>query len=502
MKETTKVKHKKKASKQNLPLKKHLCNAQNYAEQDNYSEVINTLEPFLVQTLDQEDRVAVLTELIEAYADLGELDQVLEFAPEVLKFYEKTGNEIGQAKAHQCLSMAYSELGMASLGLNHALKSRELLKQKDRPLAKSMFLIGRAYFRAQDLENALTYCNAALTSVSEEKNVILEARILTLVAVLEGYAQKFDDAIAFQKQALDLFKAKKVWHRAAMLCNNIGASYYLIDDKETALRYYHEAQNYLDEVPHPKTLAWILYNIAEVLLDNAKSQKDFEEVEGYLLQTVELLKETSAKRELAETYKQLSTLYEKKEEPNKALESYKHYANLKVERLENEKKHNIKALELSYELERSQKEQEIYRLKNVELAGLVEQLEVLSSKDALSGLYNRRFLEEELARLVKEAQENTACLSIIMVDSDHFKQINDGFSHAVGDEVIRVVAKVFTEGVRMIDIVARYGGEEFVIVLPGMNLAQGRKIADRLRLEIMAFDWQEIHLIGKRFIQV
>ncbi len=110
-----------------------------------------------------------------------------------------------------------------------------------------------------------------------------------------------------------------------------------------------------------------------------------------------------------------------------------------------------------------------------------EKLMTLSDTDALTGIYNRRFLMKSLVREIKRAKETGECLSLIILDIDHFKGINDRYGHQNGDAVIKTVANVCQKKMRSLDILARYGGEEFVIVLPDTSLCDSLSIAQRLR---------------------
>jgi diguanylate cyclase (GGDEF)-like protein len=105
--------------------------------------------------------------------------------------------------------------------------------------------------------------------------------------------------------------------------------------------------------------------------------------------------------------------------------------------------------------------------------------------DTLTGLVNRRYCEERLSAETQKAFTGGSNLSVIMVDIDHFKKVNDTFGHAGGDQVLREIASLLKNSVRrQDDTVARYGGEEFVLVLPGAPLEAASTIAERIRQSI------------------
>jgi diguanylate cyclase len=104
--------------------------------------------------------------------------------------------------------------------------------------------------------------------------------------------------------------------------------------------------------------------------------------------------------------------------------------------------------------------------------------------DTLTGLPNRRALEEFFRTAQTCAMEKGQPLSALLIDIDHFKQFNDSFGHGVGDQVLRLVAQTLRERVRTIDLPARYGGEELIAVLPGADLAACTATAERIRRSI------------------
>lgn len=122
------------------------------------------------------------------------------------------------------------------------------------------------------------------------------------------------------------------------------------------------------------------------------------------------------------------------------------------------------------------------------LARVVARLES-ANRDALTGLLNRAWMDEELPALVERYDRAELPLTCAFVDVDHFKQVNDTFSHAVGDEVLSAIARLLMLGVRDADPCVRYGGEEILLFLPGSDEADAMEASERIRANIAAHDW-------------
>ena len=116
-----------------------------------------------------------------------------------------------------------------------------------------------------------------------------------------------------------------------------------------------------------------------------------------------------------------------------------------------------------------------------ELLETNKRLERLSITDGLTALFNHRYFQDELARAFEESARYGRPLSLAIVDLDFFKKINDTYGHAVGDEVLKAVSKIFQDSTRSADLAARYGGEEFGIMMPETNLDDAFVFAEKIR---------------------
>ncbi len=132
---------------------------------------------------------------------------------------------------------------------------------------------------------------------------------------------------------------------------------------------------------------------------------------------------------------------------------------------------------------RARLEEEVHRRRRMERA-----LRQLADVDALTGLYNRRAFLERARQIAELARRYGFSLAMLLLDVDHFKQINDRAGHAVGDEVLHRLGQVVRRSLRRTDIAARFGGDEFVVLLPYTDLEGAREAAERIRQQVHVLD--------------
>lgn len=121
---------------------------------------------------------------------------------------------------------------------------------------------------------------------------------------------------------------------------------------------------------------------------------------------------------------------------------------------------------------------------NQKITSTIDELERVSITDQLTGVFNRRYLMLEGDRVVEQCVRSEKPCSCLMLDIDHFKQVNDTYGHATGDRVLVAVARIISEAVRNTDIVSRYGGEEFAVVAPNADRDEAAILGERIRIAV------------------
>ncbi|MDA8083747.1 MAG: diguanylate cyclase [Nitrospiraceae bacterium] len=137
--------------------------------------------------------------------------------------------------------------------------------------------------------------------------------------------------------------------------------------------------------------------------------------------------------------------------------------------------------------------QDELRMKNRQLEELLDKVNYMAITDALTGLYNRRKFHDTLAGEFERARRYKTPFSLVMIDIDHFKRINDDHGHNAGDVVLKQVSALLLKSVREIDTASRFGGEEFMVILPSTDSSSAKVVAERMRDMIASFPFQDIN---------
>lgn len=217
---------------------------------------------------------------------------------------------------------------------------------------------------------------------------------------------------------------------------------------------------------------------------------------AHIAEALTLVNESQDQELLARVHLENSQLQEAQQHWRAALDFFKRYAETREAMLAAQADTRAQALAARVDVERNRVDAELARMRSAELERQVNhmaeeagELKRQAQEDPLTGLANRRQFEARVAQLQGERTAEQP-LVLMIGDIDHFKQINDRYSHATGDEVLRAIGRLLRERLRPHDAIARWGGEEFVVAFGGgLPLDQALKVADRLRMAIQRHGW-------------
>ena len=134
------------------------------------------------------------------------------------------------------------------------------------------------------------------------------------------------------------------------------------------------------------------------------------------------------------------------------------------------------------------------------LGKYTEKIEQLAFRDNLTGLYNRHYLVEKLNEIVSLHKRYKGKFSLVMLDLDHFKNVNDSYGHAVGDRTLKAAARCIMAEIRDTDFASRYGGEEFIVICPNTSVNDCHEVAERIRTAIKSLGTDTLGFPGPQTI--
>ena len=460
-------------------------------------------------------------------------------------------DDAGRLKAMNLLGIVYGETSDFPAALTTFLAVCELCETMadGRGLADALNNVAAVYISQGDLARSPEYHLRSPELCREVAYHEGHVRSLNNLGVLYYELGRYSEAAAHLRRALELGEVAPDPHTYALTLGNLGRAYDKLKDYQEALRCHLQSLAIIETLGNEMSLGDALENLGLVYtkLDEAAALQ-------YFTQSLAIKARIGDRKGLAEAGVYLGELLTRQDRLQEAvtvlqgalaeaqtvgskLDSYRAHAALaqaykrsglfegafeqlerstetKDEVFNEESDRRMHALRVGFELEQAEREREIYRLKNVELAGVVAKLEALTAslreadeqksallgelekharEDALTGLYNRRYVDERLAQELSRARRFGGTVSVALGDVDDFKRVNDTFSHATGDEVLKVVARLFRETCREVDTAARYGGEEFVLLLPETSAEHAAALCDKLRAVVAAHPWHLLH---------
>lgn len=491
---------------------------------------LGRLEERLHEPLPVHERVRLLNGISEELYE-REPARGAALAREAVELARATHDAPGEAQALYCLGRnlhSQAEYPDVFESQNAALALFRALGNVDGE-ARCSNLLGITYKQLADYGHALEMYEIALKGFRETADLKWQARVLSNVGNVEIQLGNFAAALELFEQALDLRRELGDTEGAGFDLNNAafgriqralqlraaGDNASCQIEAEDALRLLDRSLAIARQFGYKRLEAYCLQTMGEAyqamsrpevalgmadeFLKLARDSND-KWIEAYGLacvgevrhqlgqhaEAIELLRTALAsfealgsRDEIARVLRSLSQAHEAEGNLNEALACLRKSGAIEQRLKTEETERRSRALAARRRVEQASREAERYRR--------------LAMEDSLTGLANRRQLDERLASLMRDAEARGTVLTVALADVDHFKGINDRFSSAVGDEVLRCVGEILRAQCRLGDMAGRFSGEEFMLIFRGLDTRAAAEACERVRRAVESWDWKSIH---------
>jgi len=430
---------------------------------------------------------------------------------DALVAFEAAEDMSGVAKVLRSLGYLHNALGDFPSSLDHLFRALALDERAPDNTGRAATLrtIGVVHCKSGDLSTGLDYYRQSLAIATEEQHPGERAKTLNHLGINLRTVGRLDDALAA------LIEADTICLRLGMLpwrCNNLcnlGLTHERAGRLELAEATLREALALSQRCGYAAGIA-----NAQIALGRLCSRAQrADEGRGLLDAALALCHRRGLRHLAAECHEALADHLESQGDYAGALMHYRRFHKVEREVLSDSAGNKLRALQIHHEVEAARREAEMMRERQEALArantelealnaslteanvvriALVDQLERQTYEDALTGLANRRRLDLRLTESFALVQRHARPLALAVADLDHFKRVNDQYSHAVGDAVLRTLAQLLTSQVRQSDLVARYGGEEFVLVLSETDAEAAHVVCEKIRAAVEHHAWSEL----------
>jgi len=446
---------------------------------------------------------------------LGNYAGALENYKESLRVSEAGNDKPSISNTLNNLGIVYNYLGSYELALEYFFRTLKIKQEIGDTFAEARVLnnLGEIHLNMKNFAQALPFLKESLAIKRRNNNdQVGEATTLHNMGTLYRLTDNTQVALDYYQQALTINTKLGNKNGMAEAIFGLGELFSSRKDYRRALDYYKKSLAIREEIGEQLGVASCLNKIGLTLI----SLGDYSHALRSLERAKEIAESISAKPELQNSLQFLAELYAAQGHHFQAIQFFKDYVEIKDQIYNEDRAHKMANLNIVYETQQKEKAIEIQRLKierqrslqyffivglllvlvvmffiysryrlkakiNDQLGELNRKLDLLSRLDPLTGLSNRRDFMEKLSYEHARFQRYRRVFSIILVDIDDFKKINDHFGHDCGDMILKFVAEQIKGCARATDVPARWGGEEFILLLPETEGSGGVVLAERIR---------------------
>lgn len=408
---------------------------------------------------------------------------------QALALFEKLDDRTGQGRALFTLCWAHWWADNFIEAIEMGQRTQKLAQELgDRSLeADVLNSLGLAYKRSGNYDLALTVYNESLFLYRALDDKQRESKVLTNIALAYVLQGDYEHALASARACLQLKVNAPMVNGYTFLA--LGQIYTGMEEYDEGLKNLERSLFIANEQETKRLSLAAQYFIGEMYLKRQKPDLAI----IHLLQALTLAKEIESNLYIYRCHEILSKIYQGQGDLAQALDQYKKFHTVKETLFNDKNTSRLQVLETHHQAEIAHREAEIYHLRNVKLEKeiikrkhLQEELYQQATTDVLTGVSNRRHFLELASNEIVRTERFKCSLSLALIDIDHFKQVNDTYGHAMGDQMLITLARTCEKNIREIDIFARFGGDEFVLFFPEANCKQACKVVERIRLALLA----------------
>jgi diguanylate cyclase (GGDEF)-like protein len=439
---------------------------------------------------------------------LADFMPALEGMLRAAQLYQDAGDLTGAATAFAGIGLCQHRLGAHDDAVVSLLRALEIARTQKLDTLEIDICnsLGSALIAADRIDEAARYLASGIELAQARGDRNLLTKLLlnqSLLAKTRGDARAATDAggaqqeyakgLAHATQALELARALGNVYDEAQCLGQTGTMLRLLHSHADAAVILRQTLALGRTLKEPNVQAEALLELGSLHVAEGRAA----EARQCLSEAIVLARSISARSVLAEACEALSQVQEQSGDFAGALAMYKEFHAVREGELAGSRKHAASAAQVWLDFQDASRRASQYRERAETLAAdhaaLARKTKVLmevSQQDPLTGLLNRRGLDARIGALIAASEAGESPLTIVLIDVDRFKRINDTYSHAVGDAVLRRVAGIIRDHCRQDDLPVRYGGDEFLVVLAGADLASGRRVVERLKRASDAHRWE------------
>lgn len=404
--------------------------------------------------------------------------------------YANPGTD-GVYAARAMLGLGSGYLGMESYpeALQYLLRSLTLYRNQNNfeGQAETLIQLARLQFALQKPAKAQAYLEKALEISRKISSYSLQGSALNYLCRAHQALGNTQRAIQFGLQSAEIFQQNNDNNGQAAAYTSLGEVSLTIGDNAQALNFFQLTAEIAQQTNQRGEYAQALCKIGQIHVQLGHNEKAL----NLLKEGLEIAYQLGAQQIISDIHHNLNQVYKSLGDYRSALDHFEKYFSLQKKIFDTESDRRLKTIEIVHQVEFAQKNAEIYQLRNGELQKVIEEqkkaqqeLEHLATHDPLTGLINRRHFIELASQAIEQARRYKRPFSVIMIDIDHFKNINDTFGHNAGDQILVEAARCMRGVLRKADIFSRFGGDEFVLFLPETSKEGARRLSERLRAAV------------------